>query len=450
MPGAIDTYLAELRHELRGTNWWRRRQILREVRDHLEDAAFEAQRAGGVSRQEAELIAVERFGPASDFAEQFTSTRRRRPLAYVSASVGLACLIGGAAVVAAYQTSSQPRIVGVEQETVNLGNLHYRIVAAEHPGPFEMPLSVVKRWLPKHPPSPLPEHGKCPIRHLVVRYLMSDGSSVSYGPCDIPPQVGVVRHNLALAYGRSRIAEKLERRRSDAVQRRVIAEPVVPRPPLEPVRVSGGTAAQRATVRRLARRLPQGALAVPVFDIEGETLEVSIPPIPRGDMRGQWPPLLARWASQLVLRAYHQTAVGQSEPLSTVRAGRARGIEDLGPSAAGLRPSRQTALKAAKKAGLSLVRAAVIPLAGGHPYVEVRTSDPWHVARQLERLALPSQWRDGGELVVDNPCGVPIGVAIQGTSTSQFWSDPAWKAFNWTAIGPAFAESGVRPSNGCG
>ncbi|HKQ60391.1 MAG TPA: permease prefix domain 1-containing protein [Candidatus Polarisedimenticolaceae bacterium] len=69
MPSPTETYLADLRRQLRGNPLLARR-VLAEVSDHLTEAVAAARRSG-MSQQDAEEDAVRRFGPPAPFARQF-------------------------------------------------------------------------------------------------------------------------------------------------------------------------------------------------------------------------------------------------------------------------------------------------------------------------------------------------------------------------------------------
>ena len=87
---SIDAYLAELERRLQ-VGALRRRRILAETEDHLHSAANDL-RASGTSRNEAERIAVDRFGGAGDVAARFNRRWRlytRLAAAAVLASAGI-------------------------------------------------------------------------------------------------------------------------------------------------------------------------------------------------------------------------------------------------------------------------------------------------------------------------------------------------------------------------
>jgi hypothetical protein len=65
----IDSYLHELRRELRVSRWARRRIVL-EARAHLQEAV-EAERTHGLKQDEAIERALARFGVAGETARQF-------------------------------------------------------------------------------------------------------------------------------------------------------------------------------------------------------------------------------------------------------------------------------------------------------------------------------------------------------------------------------------------
>lgn len=83
----IEDYLRELRTKL-DVGPLRRRRILREIEGHLLDSVHEA-RIAGASRQEAERLAIERFGTVHTLASRFSepSPRRSRHLITSFASV---------------------------------------------------------------------------------------------------------------------------------------------------------------------------------------------------------------------------------------------------------------------------------------------------------------------------------------------------------------------------
>ncbi len=289
----IDRYLAEFRRGLTGIRWWNRRGLIAEARDHLEDAALH-ERESGFGAVEAEQRAVDRFGDPLELARQSravhaVSWRRRAGVIGV-----LAAAIAIVVVVVSLQVRSPagpPRIIRVEQVTVNLGNRHYRIVAAASPNRFQVPLSELARWLPRRPPAPLKQNGPCPDKHLLITFTLSDGTAIHYGPCQIPPPVGVVRHNLALAYGRSRIALKLERLRLEAVQRQIVALPVQPRTYAAlPLRITGGTAAQRQLLHRLIQRIPRRVWPAESITITPSTGRPGQVLVTSGSPTTSWPP----------------------------------------------------------------------------------------------------------------------------------------------------------------
>src|SRR5262249_18500750 len=89
----ISAYLDALGARLRVTPW-RRRRILDEARDHLEEAAAR-ERARGLEAPEAEARAVVRFGDADLIAREFTEALRGpshgRAIALLWVSVSAAC-----------------------------------------------------------------------------------------------------------------------------------------------------------------------------------------------------------------------------------------------------------------------------------------------------------------------------------------------------------------------
>lgn len=73
----IKRYLAELQAHLRLPGG-RRRRILSEVEDHLACAAAELSATGEVGPQDAELQAIQRFGPAPELAQRFLEQEATR------------------------------------------------------------------------------------------------------------------------------------------------------------------------------------------------------------------------------------------------------------------------------------------------------------------------------------------------------------------------------------
>lgn len=90
----IEEYLSELRAKLR-VGPFRKRRILREIEGHLLDAVHEA-RIAGIGRQEAERLAIERFGSPRQLADRFDHGRNRFSRFRVAA-VALAAIAVGAA-----------------------------------------------------------------------------------------------------------------------------------------------------------------------------------------------------------------------------------------------------------------------------------------------------------------------------------------------------------------
>jgi hypothetical protein len=87
-------YLEELRRQLRMDPWLARR-VLQEVADHLAESADQEQRAGA-DTAEARRRAVERFGPAAEFAAQLPkgdAVLRLLTLASASGSVAVGLLV---------------------------------------------------------------------------------------------------------------------------------------------------------------------------------------------------------------------------------------------------------------------------------------------------------------------------------------------------------------------
>jgi dipeptidyl aminopeptidase/acylaminoacyl peptidase len=95
----IACLLADVRRELSGQSWRRRRALLAEVRAHLEDAADDEQ-ACGLDRASAEQRACDRFGPAGDFGRlvQKDTRSHRRAAGLALAGVALGALVTVAAV----------------------------------------------------------------------------------------------------------------------------------------------------------------------------------------------------------------------------------------------------------------------------------------------------------------------------------------------------------------
>ena len=70
---SLDRYVDEIRDELYGP-WWVRRRIAAEFQDHLRDSAEHLQ-ADGKGREEAERVAIERFGAPSVVARSLAHAR---------------------------------------------------------------------------------------------------------------------------------------------------------------------------------------------------------------------------------------------------------------------------------------------------------------------------------------------------------------------------------------
>ena len=70
---SLDRYVSDIRHELYGP-WWTRRRIAAEFRDHLVDSVQHLT-ASGVSREEAERVAIDRFGSAALVARSLAHSR---------------------------------------------------------------------------------------------------------------------------------------------------------------------------------------------------------------------------------------------------------------------------------------------------------------------------------------------------------------------------------------
>jgi hypothetical protein len=89
----IETYLDELFATMRGSPRTIRR-VLREVEDHLRDAAADAQRAG-MTDDEAARSAVARFGPARALASTASVGGRVRASVVLRQLVVMGCLLAG-------------------------------------------------------------------------------------------------------------------------------------------------------------------------------------------------------------------------------------------------------------------------------------------------------------------------------------------------------------------
>jgi hypothetical protein len=89
----IESYLDEVFTAMRGSPRTIRR-VLREVEDHLRDAAAEAQRAG-MSDDEAARLAIARFGPARSLASASTAERPLRVSDIGRQLLVLCCLLAG-------------------------------------------------------------------------------------------------------------------------------------------------------------------------------------------------------------------------------------------------------------------------------------------------------------------------------------------------------------------
>ncbi len=396
------------------------------------------------------------------------------------AAAGILIAAVAATAIALRAPPARPRIVRVEQETVNLGRQHYRIVAAVTPTRFEVPLSELHRWLPATPPAPLPQSGPCPSRHLVIRVTMSNGTAYSYGPCQIPAKVGVLRHNLALAYGRSGISMKLEHQKVQAYAQKLAASPPFARPHTPAAfPLTGGSVDQHQIIRALVASIPPSAFAVESAVIRNNYrprghpappgLLTLVSPIPPDETRSGWASALNIWAGELLLRSYNNAAHRSGLPeLSTLNSGPRLAGGPVHPEAdyspvgrervpghapaVGLRDDIQ---RAVSRAGLRVVQVDVLDMRGPHAYVELRTDDPWHVVRQLNRVypsiydLLPRMH----EIVTENPCGTPIVIQSAEGRQGSVWADPAWVPNNPWVIGgdPLGGPVAVhRPPTACG
>jgi hypothetical protein len=92
--GPVETFLAELAHQLRRAGDTRRR-VVAEVGDHLRDLVAEG-RARGLDEHTAELEAVDRFGSPRAFARAVRPTRRRTRSLRAGAAVIAFAVAGGA------------------------------------------------------------------------------------------------------------------------------------------------------------------------------------------------------------------------------------------------------------------------------------------------------------------------------------------------------------------
>lgn len=468
--GPIEAYLADLEIALIGVAWWKRRGLAAEVRAHLEDAA-DHERGAGAAPAEAERRAVDQFGDVAVFARQARevhgSSWRRRGLAIGGVAL-IACVASVAVALHAGAGRSEPRIVRVEQVTVNLGNQHYRIVADATPNRLQVPLSELARWLPRQAPSPLTQQGPCPHRHLLITFTLSDGTAVRYGPCRIPAKVGVVRHNLALAYGRSGIALKIDKLRLEALQRQVIALPTQSRTfANDPLPVTGGSPDQRRLLNRALGRIPRRAWPAQSVAIRSQpghrsALVVTIPSPPAGpsdNPRTTWRITLTRWAGTLALRTYntaaHYRKLPRLEALAIDAAGKYSTVARAGTQHSHGTPRYSTralthaARRATHGTGLHLEYVAAVHLDGSHAYIELRTDDPWHASTQIENLTLSQRWRNHSAIVLTNPCAVPILIISATQRTTNYWIDPAWRAYS-PGFGSFLGEPQTRPSTACG
>ena len=117
--GPVESFLAELARQLRRDDAARRR-VLAEVGDHLRDLVAEG-RSKGLDEYTAESEAVERFGPAREFARRVRPARRRRSLR-AGGTLTAAAVIGGAFAFAhLHGSTAQVAPVGGSQAVVAAG-----------------------------------------------------------------------------------------------------------------------------------------------------------------------------------------------------------------------------------------------------------------------------------------------------------------------------------------
>jgi hypothetical protein len=140
MTGAVDRYLDELVVASRGLPPRRLRHLLAETEDHLRDAASAAER-DGLTVAEAEVIAVDNFGPARELvaAERSIAT----PIPVLARQVALSgVLLGGIGAIAVGFSGVVAAIIRV------FGGSHALV---DVPGTGRLSVADCARWLAQDP-----------------------------------------------------------------------------------------------------------------------------------------------------------------------------------------------------------------------------------------------------------------------------------------------------------
>lgn len=194
----IDAYLRRLSMRLWVTAPLKRREILREVEDHLHAAASDLQGEGG-DVFGSERRAVERFG--------------RYPVGRsiaIAVAVGILALAAFAAWTAESPGPSQARVVRASISWAGEPTNSWLAVASVHPNQFQIPLRAVQAELPadentlKSRPGP----GYCGQKYQVVTLVWSDGTTQHYPLCIAPQSILRIRHTLVASYHRSAAAKR--------------------------------------------------------------------------------------------------------------------------------------------------------------------------------------------------------------------------------------------------
>jgi hypothetical protein len=118
----IDSYLRELRRELRVSRWARRRIVL-EARAHLLEAV-EVERAHGLDEAEAAARALARFGVAGETARRFDGVRSKRTVLLRRALAPWVAALAVTSMASATVWAFQPGSPGARAAAVHAAAVH--------------------------------------------------------------------------------------------------------------------------------------------------------------------------------------------------------------------------------------------------------------------------------------------------------------------------------------
>lgn len=423
----IEEYLQRFRIELTGVWWWQQRGIMAEVRGHLEDVAAE-ERAGGCDELESERRAVARFGDPAQLAAGFRADQHGRWR--VLAAVAVVAVIG-ATVAISRMTSGPPqgpRVVAVEIFSHPRAR-HWIISASRNPHQGQVAYSTIATLVPQKLPTAISERGG------VVRFVLSDGRTIRYGPRGVPGSIRRIESVLENQY-----MEREQHQQEVALVDQVLHHRPV-QPATAPPSIEGGTAEQRQVIAQLASQVPLPAAtqirlqrATPTTAFQ--ELEL-IPPTGHGKRTDQtWTQIANEWAGNAILNGYN--AIARQRHLPLVH-GLAPAYQNGAPielhqpaNPSTIAQLRHTVYQQAQADHLTVVRIALINLGGSNAYVEVRTPTPKQVASL--NLDIPNSITapqfSSTLILIENPCGAPITVQAnyvwQGNFSGDVWRDRAW------------------------